>query len=774
MLKDPLLGRKLGNYRLESVLGQGSMGQVYYAWDEALERAAAVKLLDGRYRDHPAYAERFLKEATALTRWRHEHIVQIYDAGVAEESDGPLYFYAMEYIAGADLAQVISQYNGQGRLMPHHDVLRLGEAVAAALDFAHSQGVIHRVVKPANVLIDTDGRVLLSDFGLALAVAQAETGHVIGSPQYTAPEQVRQSAAAAPASDLYSLGIMLYEMLVGQVPFDDVSATSVAVQHVTQPPPPPRSLNPALNVAVEEVLLKALSKDPAGRYRHGRELMQALAGALKGTPRLPDELLGQPLAESQLGELTALNKEPRQRPSAGTELADALDRALGLGTEPVSSPRHKGDELPPASHLIQISNKKRDLPPIPAAVVVGPQPTMTPASNVKVTALTRAQGRSSWRGCLGFLMVVLSVFFLVSVIFGAFFNVTFGLTPQSVQCWTTNVNCPPTATLTASATVTVTASAAASQTPTRTPPPTAVPTDTAPPATAVSALETAAAVTAVVPQTTTPIPSPSPTRFLIREIDNMPMVQIPGTTFMMGVSEDDPVADDDEYGVHAVTVDTFYMDVFEVSVAQYAEFLNEIDGYVGKCNGLLCLATHFETINSYLTDELDGYLPRPGFEQYPINNVTWHGADAYCRWAGGRLPTEAEWELAAGGGDGRVYPWGTAEPTADLVTYGAANFNALQAVDSSPQGVSPFGLFNMAGNVKEWVRDGYDPIYYNRSPEDNPTGPEVNAYDERVLRGGGFRSPIENIRTTHRESERPTQFQNVSDVGFRCVVLPSE
>lgn len=250
----------------------------------------------------------------------------------------------------------------------------------------------------------------------------------------------------------------------------------------------------------------------------------------------------------------------------------------------------------------------------------------------------------------------------------------------------------------------------------------------------------------------------------------MPMVQIPATTFMMGAGAEDPLADGDERRAHEITLDGFYIDQYEVSVTQYAAFLNTLDGYVGECNGFICLATHFETINSYLTDELEGYIPRPGFEAYPINNVTWHGADAYCRWAGGRLPTEAEWELAAGGGNGRLYPWGDEEPDDFVAVFGDPAFANLHAVDSHPEGVSPFGLYHMAGNVKEWVQDGYDPIYYERSPDENPIGPPVNAYDDRVLRGGGYRSPVADLRITHRESERPIQFQGIPDVGFRCVL----
>jgi hypothetical protein len=152
--------------------------------------------------------------------------------------------------------------------------------VAAALDFAHERGVVHRDVKPGNVMVARDGRVALADFGLALDVEQGSLGETFGSARYVAPEQARRSSAAVPQSDLYSLGVMLYEMLAGQVPFDDPSPTSLALQHVMLPPPPPRSVNPDLRPATEAVLLKALAKQPEARYQRGRELIDALAGSL--------------------------------------------------------------------------------------------------------------------------------------------------------------------------------------------------------------------------------------------------------------------------------------------------------------------------------------------------------------------------------------------------------------------------------------------------------------------------------------------------------------
>jgi serine/threonine protein kinase len=276
MIDDPLIGYQLGNFRIERLIGRGGMAQVYYGWDQSLQRPVAVKVIDVRFRGTPAYAQRLVQEARSVATWRHENILQVYYAG----NDEGLYYFAMEYIDGLDLGQIMARYAHDGELMPHEDVLRIGRTIAEALDYAHSRQVIHRDVKPSNVMIARDGRVALADFGLAMDIQQGSLGETFGTPHYVAPEQARNSANAIAQSDLYSLGIILYEMLTGMVPFDDPSPTSVALQHLTLPPPPPRAINPKLNAASEAVLLKALSKKPEERYQSGRALLAALEKAL--------------------------------------------------------------------------------------------------------------------------------------------------------------------------------------------------------------------------------------------------------------------------------------------------------------------------------------------------------------------------------------------------------------------------------------------------------------------------------------------------------------
>jgi serine/threonine protein kinase len=276
MIDDPLIGRQLANFRIERLIGRGGMALVYYGQDVKLHRPVAIKLIDARYRDNPAYAERFVREAQAVAGWRHEHIIHIY---YASDEDG-LYYFVMEYIDGADLGKYITHMATRRERIPYKEAIRIGRAMAGALDYAHQRGVVHRDVKPANVLLASDGRIVLSDFGLAMDVQQGSLGEVFGSSLYIAPEQARRSAEAVPQSDQYSLGVILYQMLTGALPFDDPSPASVALQHITRTPPPPRQINPALNVETEEVLLKVLNKAPADRYAKCRDFIGALEQAL--------------------------------------------------------------------------------------------------------------------------------------------------------------------------------------------------------------------------------------------------------------------------------------------------------------------------------------------------------------------------------------------------------------------------------------------------------------------------------------------------------------
>lgn len=346
-MNDPLIGRQVANFRIERVLGRGGMAQVYYGRDVKLQRPVAVKVIDASFRGNPAYARRFVQEARTIATWRHENIVQIYYA----DNESDLYYFVMEYIDGLDLAGLLARYLRNGELMPLEDVIRIGRAIASALDYAHQKGVVHRDVKPSNVMVATDDRIVLMDFGLALDSHQGTMGEVFGTPHYIAPEQARNSSNAVPQSDLYSLGIILYEMLTGTVPYDDPSPTAVALQHLTLPLPPPRERNPALNIETEAVLIKALSKSPADRYQKGYELMDALEKAVSA------HSFASPI------ELPPLPAGMEFRPQTSLSQVSVADWLARHTQETQTSTAYPIPGLPPTRRSLQTSEVSRQASP---------------------------------------------------------------------------------------------------------------------------------------------------------------------------------------------------------------------------------------------------------------------------------------------------------------------------------------------------------------------------------------------------------------------------
>ena len=276
---DPLIGKELGDYLLQSLIGRGGMARVYLGYDKNLDRYAAIKVIETHLitgSDSAEYYERFQREARSIAKLNHPNIVGIYQFG----QYGRNYYMAMEFIDGRDLRLVLKDYNRKGEMIPVPRMLRVLRHMASALDYAHEKGVIHRDIKPSNILVTKeDDKAVLTDFGLALNVPEGTVGNTFGSAHYIAPEQAVSSAQAVPQSDLYSLGIVLYEMMTGRVPFDDASAMSVALKHLSDPPPPPSQLNPAISSHVEAVILKSLEKEPHERYQDGQTFMRALEHA---------------------------------------------------------------------------------------------------------------------------------------------------------------------------------------------------------------------------------------------------------------------------------------------------------------------------------------------------------------------------------------------------------------------------------------------------------------------------------------------------------------
>ncbi len=281
-------------YQIESRLGSGGMADVYLATDTQLGRRVALKLLYRRFAQDPEFVERFRREASAAAGLQHQHVVSVYDRG---EWDGT-YYIAMEYLEGRSLKAVIHQ---EAPLEPAR-AIDLTVQILRAARFAHRRGVIHRDLKPHNVLVDDDGRATVTDFGIARAGASdmTQTGSIMGTAQYLSPEQAQGHAVSA-QSDLYSIGIILYEMLTGRVPFEGDSAVAIALKQVGEAPVPPSVYNAAVSPALEAAVLKALEKDPVARYSDADEFIATLENT---------EHAGPPTEATMVGAMAAVGAPP--------------------------------------------------------------------------------------------------------------------------------------------------------------------------------------------------------------------------------------------------------------------------------------------------------------------------------------------------------------------------------------------------------------------------------------------------------------------------------
>jgi beta-lactam-binding protein with PASTA domain/predicted Ser/Thr protein kinase len=265
-------------YRLKEKIGSGGMAEVYLADDLLLNREVAVKVLHAQFAADPAFIQRFRHEAQAAANLNHPNIVNIYDWG----NEGDLYYIVMEYVQGRDLKEVL---NNEGRLQPER-AAEIAAEVCAALQFAHRNNLVHRDIKPHNIIITDIGQVKVMDFGIARegnGGGITQTGMVMGTPQYISPEQA-QGLAVDGRSDIYSMGIVLYEMLTGQVPFDDPSPVTITYKQVREDPVPPSVINPEIPPTLEAIVMKAMSKNPANRFQSAQEMKADLLRFLEGMP----------------------------------------------------------------------------------------------------------------------------------------------------------------------------------------------------------------------------------------------------------------------------------------------------------------------------------------------------------------------------------------------------------------------------------------------------------------------------------------------------------
>jgi formylglycine-generating enzyme required for sulfatase activity/tRNA A-37 threonylcarbamoyl transferase component Bud32 len=606
--------RELGKYELLEEIGRGGFAVVYEARDIELDRVVALKVLKPYWTDEPGFVTRFRREARVAARLCHPNIVTVHETG---EAEGRLYI-AMEYLPGRTLRRFLE---AEG-MLSLEQALPILEQVADALDYAHAQGVVHRDVKPSNVAMEETEcgmRATLMDFGLVKAMAESAVltsqGTLLGSPEYTAPEQADPNRAAeiGPATDRYALGIVAYQMLTGRVPFPgNTSATLNA--HINLEPPEPQTICQDLSPEVAAALLEMLAKPPGDRFASARAFVARLREAELSESRIRER-------EAQLVPLY----EQLETAAAREEWTEVL--ALG-GQIRVLDPGYR--DVPQLMERASGHLRRRRHPSLPAR---------------------------AWSvGVAGLFLVML---------------VAFGV---ALAPWLLDV------------------------------------------------------ISTVKP------PALSAGDTWTRPADGMVMVYVPGGEFEMG-SDDDDVDHalqlcneyygdcdrawfEDEQPVHTVALSSFWVDQTEVTNAQFADFLNDPDNHAG--GDVTWLDLDHEDC---LTEQSGGeFRPKSGYADHPVVEVSWYGASAYCKWARTRLPTEAEWEYAARGSQGLVYPWGDGFDGTRL-NYCDANcergwadgavddgYAGTAPVGNYPRGSSWCGALDMAGNVFEWVEDLF--VYY--------------------------------------------------------------
>ncbi len=355
-----------GRYELLRRIARGGMADVYLARDASLDRQVAVKVLFPEFANDPSFVERFRREAKAAANLNHPNIVGIYDWGQEQGT----YYIVMEYVVGRSMADVL---RSTGPLSPDR-AAEIASDVAEALSSAHSAGLVHRDIKLGNIIVSDDGQVKVADFGIATALAQragdnlTHIGSVMGTATYFSPEQARGKALDG-RSDLYSLGIVLYEMIVGKPPFTADTSTAVAVKHVQERPLPPSMLGVSVAQSLEAIILKLLAKNPANRYPRADDLRADLRRYLDGAHRIPERVIQS--SSVRTGERPVTAKQPRTGSQPRTRTK----------TGPVPTTRHPTSGQPTTRHPTSgqpITRQPTASQPAVSAGGSGVQPPGTP------------------------------------------------------------------------------------------------------------------------------------------------------------------------------------------------------------------------------------------------------------------------------------------------------------------------------------------------------------------------------------------------------------
>lgn len=685
-------------YLIETLIREGGMGRVYRARHTGLNQIVCLKtlrpdLVQGS--DAKLLIERFKLEAQAAGKLDHPNVIRILDFG--QDSAGQLYL-AMDFVEGQDLESLLKDAYPLGE----ERVCHIMAQVLDALVEAHAHGVVHRDLKPGNIMVeqrpDAPDFVKVVDFGIAKVEGASKltaTGFVTGTAQYMAPEQASGQAIDA-RTDLYSVGCVLYELVTRTIPFADDNATSMMYAHVNTAPEPPRVRRPEVVISrdLEALILRALRKNPDERPQ--------TAAAFR------DELRELGRKAKARRKQAAEESERARREDEAAALSSRLAALQGTAaTPPMSAPLHTMM--------------------LPAAVVPASKKSKQP--------------------------ILLAAAMLVAVMslgFAAYVTLSVGDRPTehpAAELQTQRIPpspAPPPSQASPKAEPTppgLVPDPALAREPDERPlsaediarkKPSPTDGDSVEPTTAGIAKPTTEFASDVPPP---PIPNDAPARKPVES-----MVRLAAGTAVIGCTEGTPDCPSDAKPALEFALKPFRMDRLEVTAADY----------------LLCV----EAGVCAAPRKGDGCVGLSASQRRPVNCVTWTQADAFCKWRGARLPSEFEWERAARGLEGRIYPWGNEPPTCERTAFGDCSGTGPTVVGSRKAGATAEGIQDLAGNVREWTD-----TFYSRSTYVLARAPLTGA--GRVIRGGSYQS------TTARSLASWSRFgfpedDSYPNLGFRC------
>ena len=713
--KSGQLSGQFGRYRILRALGEGAMGTVYLAHDTQLEREVALKTPQLSDDCKPEMLERFYREARAAATLRHPRICPVYDVG---EIDGKHYI-TMAYIEGRPLSDFVNPAVSQ----TERQILIAVGKIAQALAEAHRHGIVHRDLKPANIMVDHQGEPVIMDFGLAQQIRPGEnqrltqTGVILGSPAYMSPEQVEgDPTKVGPAADQYGLGVILYELLTGQVPFTG-SLASVLGQILSKAPPPPTRLRPGLDPRMDALCTKMMAKNPADRYSSISEVADQIAAIVR-TPAVPEPVSQPPSRKSRkwavaaaaalIAVLVAVVIHLRAGTAVLTiEVSDPdIQVAVRGATVILTGPGTNDVEVKPGDNELTITHN--------GLTFKSDKFTLQRGKNVAVKVSLAGQEIAAQLGDKDLIVTPLSNNSKSN-------SAERSLVDKEVAARSAGSS-PPKSLADA-------------------PPPSAFDSH-------------------VLSQPFGPVMARDAQHAWARRMNvpvektnsiGMKLILIPPGRFTMG-----------PYKGHLVRIThPCFFGVYEVTRGEFAKFVTAANyrTFAEDSPGGIHL------VDAEMSTKWDPGNPStwrdPGFEQtddHPVVQIAWRDATAFCKWLSDqenqryRLPTEAEWEYACRAGTVvRNYYSSEVEDLTKIGNVADASARAVfphwkEFVKSSdgyiytcPVGrflPNNFGLYDMIGNASEWCSDHFSDNYYEHSETDNPTGPPTGK--SRIWRGGGF------------------------------------